>query len=250
MHNIGRTVRETYETNYETNFENEHEHGQSEFETDTSGEFEDNWSREYETDEYEMYESAGSNSPFNEMTEMELASELLEVQNEEEFRRFLGKLTSKAAPQGAPRNFGQSGAGKMLGGVLKRIAKTALPLAGRIAGGFFGGPIGAKIGSTVGNFASKAFGLELEGLSPEDKEFALSQALVRFSGAAARNVQSDPKARNKPAQAVREGVVRAAQQYAPGLLNPMPGAYRKIRNKGVYDHRDYETTGGYVAQEF
>lgn len=253
MHNIGRTVRETYENNYEADYEQaggyqqEFEANGSPYAQPSSNEFENAWSNEYEADAQEMYESG--ESPFSEMMELEMASELLEVQNEAELDQFIGKLIKRAAPQGA-RNFLQSKGGRMLGGVLKKVAKVALPLAGRVVGGFFGGPIGAKIGGNIGQFATRAFGLELEGLSAEDQEFAVSKAVVRFAGAAARNVQSDSKTRVQPAAAVRAGVVKAARRYATGLLNPMPGSYKITSDKGVYDHRDYESgNDGWVRQE-
>lgn len=249
MHNIGRTVRETYEMNYET----DHEHpdgNQSEFAASNGGntlelynEFENIWGNEYEANTYQMGES-----PFDEMTENELASELLEVQSEEELDQFLGRLIKRASPQGA-RNFGQSKGGRMLGGVLKKVAKFALPMAGRVVGGFFGGPVGAKIGGNIGQFTTRAFGLELEGLSAEDQEFELSKALVRFSGSAARNVQTDSKAFVQPQNAVRKGVVTAAKRFMPGLLNPMPGAYRSNADKGVYNHRDYEVNTNQWGQQ-
>lgn len=243
MHNIGRTVREMHENNFE------HQHQevyQSEFDAPAQ-EYESAWENEYETGMQESY----AVSPFNEMMEMEMATELLGVQNEEELDHFLSKLMSRAAPQGT-RNAGRSNTGRMLGGVLKRVAKFALPMAGRIVGGMFGGPVGAKLGSSLGNMATRAFGLELEGLSAEDQEFEQSKAFVRFAGAAAREVQNDPKSRTQPKVAVRAGVIRAAQALGPGLLVPMPGAYRVNRDKGVYDHRDYEGFGpnNYSNQEF
>lgn len=254
MHNIGRTVRETYESNYETDpefntgFQQEFEYVGSGYAQETSDEMETGgWMNEQETWNNEVYETG--ESPFNEIMELELASELLEVQTEEELDQFLGKLIRKAGPSGI-RNFVQSKGGRMLGGVLKKVAKVALPMAGRVVGGMFGGPIGAKIGGNIGQFATRAFGLELEGLSAEDQEFAMSKAFVRFAGAAARNTQTNNKTRVQPRNAVRESVIKAAKQFAPGLLNPMPGAYRSNYDKGIYDHRHYETGGGqWTAQE-
>lgn len=241
MHDIGRTVRETYETNYEQ----DHEHPFQAEATDYAvQEYENPWANE---SDYELYEGV----TFNEQMEMELATELLEVQTEEELDQFLGKLIRRAAPQGV-RNFLQSNAGRALGGVLKRVAKHALPIAGKVVGGMFGGPLGAKIGGGIGKFATRAFGLELEGLSAEDQEFELSKAFVRFAATAARGVQADPKARSQPKNAVKAGIIRAARVHAPGLLVPMPGAYRATRDEGVYDHRNYESweMQGSGQQEF
>ncbi len=243
MHDIGRTVREAYETDYEQM----HEHSNEMHEGSTLQEYENPWGNEFA---YESTFEVDETSPFNEMMELELATELLEVQSEEELDQFLGKLIKRAVP--GVRNFMQSNAGRALGGVLKRVAKHALPIAGKVVGGMFGGPIGAKIGGGIGRFASRAFGLELEGLSAEDQEFELSKAFVRFAGAAAKSVKNDPKTRVQPKMAVRNGVIKAAKVFAPGLLVPMPGAYRANRDTRVYDHRDYETweTSGTGMQEF
>src|SRR6185503_1328330 len=70
----------------------------------------------------------------------------------------------------------------------KGVAKQALPQLGQIAGDFVapgaGGSCGAKAG---GWLASKLeLGLELEGLSAEDREFETAKALVRFGDEAAQ----------------------------------------------------------------
>ena len=183
MHDIGRTVREAYETDYEQTHEHAFEMQEAQIiqEYENTWAYENNFEADFETDE---------SSPFHETMEMELATELLEIQTEEELDQFLGKLIKRAVP--GVRNFMQSNAGRALGGVLKRVAKHALPIAGKVVGGMFGGPIGAKIGGGIGGFATRAFGLELEGLSAEDQEFELSKAFVRFAGAAAKSVKSVP----------------------------------------------------------
>src|SRR5215470_18756434 len=85
---------------------------------------------------FESYETPETQElPLQESLEMELASELLEVTNEEELDRFLGSLIGRAA-KGLGRIV-RSPIGHALGGVLKRVAKVALPLAGKAVGGFF-----------------------------------------------------------------------------------------------------------------
>lgn len=159
-------------------------------------------------------EITDSESSFREETEMELASELLNVQTDRELDHFLGGLLKKAV--GAVSGLLNSGQGKMLKGILKSVAKKALPLAGRAIGGMFGGPAGAMIGGQLGDNAGNLFELDMEGMSNEDREFESARAMVRFAGNAARQV-SDHLAEN-PNDAVRTGLREAAMRYAPGLL--------------------------------
>jgi hypothetical protein len=60
------------------------------------------------------------------------------------------------------------------------------------------------------------FGLELEGLSPEDREYEVARRFVRFaSSAAARAARAT---RIPPSAAVRQAVRTSARRFAPGLL--------------------------------
>lgn len=171
---------------------------------------------EYESDG-EMFEMGNE---LSETQEMELAHELLSVQNEEELNMFLGKLIK--------------GAGKAIGGIvrspvfrgigkaLKTVAKTALPIAGKALGGFFGGPLGGMVGGKLGSMASNLFELELEGLSPEDQEFEMARAYVRFADSAVRNAANLQRRQpsTEPPALVRSALTQAARQHAPGLLRP------------------------------
>ena len=248
MHNIGRTVQEAheFEHEFENEFENEFEQEfefENEFENEAhEHEFEHEF--EHEAHEHELGSILGSlfgeqefeqeaheqefehefehESPFNEAAEMELASELLSIRNEQEMEQFLGKLIRGATR--AVSNFARSNAGRALGGVLKRVAKVALPIAGKVAGGFIGGPAGAMLGSKLGSMAGKAFGLELEGLSAEDREFEVARAYVRFAGSAARRAARNRNFSSQPRKIVRRSVVGAARRWAPGLLTPIGAA--------------------------
>lgn len=183
---------------------------------DMSNEFDNEFTNEfYGESNYELDgEIVNDEATFNEVTEMELASELLNVQSEAELDQFLGKLFKKAA--GAASKFIRSGTGRALGGMLKGIAKKALPVAGGALGSFIAPGIGTAIGSSLGSAAGNLFELELEGLSPEDKEFELSRAYVRFAGNAARRASKMPGM--NPAKAARQSIIRSARRYAPGLL--------------------------------
>jgi uncharacterized protein (DUF697 family) len=194
MHDIDQTM---------TDFEDEM--GELEFE----GGYEDE--EEMYDDEFD-YEDV---SPFDESEEMELAAELMEVADDEELEMFLGKLVKRVGRRA--RKFVRRRVGRNLNGVLRKVAKRALPIAGRAAGTFIGGPAGGAIGSRVARHAGKVFGLELEGLSPEDSEFETAKGFVRFAGAAARKAAAIPPTM-PAAQAVKKAVVSAARSHAPGLV--------------------------------
>ncbi|MBD2722549.1 hypothetical protein [Hymenobacter armeniacus] len=180
-----------------------------------SGEYANEYSQEF-SNEY-SHEYSGE---LNETMEMELAHELLEVSNEQELNQFLGKLIKGAGK--AIGNFAKSGVGRAIGGVLKTVAKKALPIAGGALGTFFGGPLGGMIGNKLGSAASNLFELELEGLSPEDQEFEVARAYVRFANSAANRAASlHAQRRGAPmAAVVRQALSGAARQHAPGLLRP------------------------------
>lgn len=174
----------------------------------------------FEADTFEFTEEAAlisdteAESPFSEEEEMELASDLLEITDEAELDQFLGKLI-KGAWRGV-KKFAGSPVGRALGGILKGAAKKALP----IVGGALGGPAGAALASKAGSL----FGLELEGLSPEDKEFEVARRYVRFAGEAAKKAALAPPAVD-PQSAAKAAVTAAARRHAPGLLpQPAPPA--------------------------
>ncbi|HXT14185.1 MAG TPA: hypothetical protein VN706_01060 [Gemmatimonadaceae bacterium] len=168
--------------------------------------------------EYETQGFLGeAEAVFDEVQEMELAGELLEVANEAELEYFLGNLIKGAGK--AIGGFVKSPVGKALGGALKGVAKKALPIAGAALGNMVlpgvGGAIGGKLASAAGNM----FGLELEGLSPQDREFEVAKRFVRFAGAAAGKAARTPP-HVHPARAAKTAVVAAARRHAPGLLQP------------------------------
>jgi hypothetical protein len=171
--------------------------------------------------EYEL-EGFDDDEVFDEAEEMELAAELLSISDDQELEQFLGSLIRKVGSK--VRKFAKSSTGRALGGLLKSVAKKALPIAGRAAGAFFGGPAGAAIGGKLASFAGKKlFGLELEGMSPEDQEFEVARRVVRLCAAAARKASLAPK--GAPAtQVARAAVQSAARRHAPGLLGRGPQA--------------------------
>jgi uncharacterized protein (DUF697 family) len=240
MHNIDRTVGVT---NYEYN--NEFEGGNYEMNPEMESytgemEMEDEFLNELNSQgEYSGEMGYETTALSGEAMEMELATELLGVQNEAELEQFLGGLIRKAA--GAVKGFANSAAGKAIGGVLKAAAKKALPIAAGALGTAIGGPAGGMLGSKLGSMASNLFELELEGLSNEDKEFELAKAYVRFANNAVRNAVRNPQFRRYPRQATRSAVVSAARRYAPGLLRP--------RRSGYGGYRPAHASNNYYQQQ-
>ena len=151
---------------------------------------------------------------FSEAEVQELAAELLEVAHEAELNHFLGALIKRAA--GAVGKLVKSPLGQQLGGLLKGAARRLLPLAGQALGNFVAPGVGGAIGGRLASAAGSALGLELEGLSQEDREFEVAKQFVRFAGDATRNALGggavDPRA------AAQQGVAQAAERFAPGLL--------------------------------
>ena len=154
--------------------------------------------QETEPSEFEFPDIGEIESPLSEVEELELASELLAVSSEAELDRFLGDLFKKAVK-------GIGGIAKPLGGVLKGVAKKALPFVGGALGSIIPIPgVGTAVGTALGSAASKVIKAELEGLSPEDREFEMARRFVRFAGTAAKSAASTP-----PGATARAGIIAA-----------------------------------------
>jgi hypothetical protein len=179
-----------------------------------------------ETEQFEFGEQEWAGETYGEAVlteadEAELASELLEVTNEEELDRFLGGLLKRAA-----RAVGQvvrSPIGQAVGGVLKGVAKKALPLAGGALGAYVGGPLGAKIGSGLASAAGSALGLEAEALEQEDREFEGAKQFVRLAADTVKKAAAAP-ATADPRAVAQSAAIAAARRLAPGLVGAAPGA--------------------------
>jgi hypothetical protein len=201
MHNIDRTNMESSYGEYSGEYTGEY----------GAGEYTGEYGYEAEG-EYETYGEQSQESPFSEAEEMELAAELLSLQNEAELDMFLGKLFKKVG------GFFKSEPGRALGGALRGLAKKALPVLGGVAGNFLLPGVGGAIGSTVASTAGNVLGLELEGLSYEDQEFEIAKQIVRLGAEAASNLaQTTHKAH--PVRAAQAALAAAAQKFAPGLVS-------------------------------
>jgi hypothetical protein len=165
-----------------------------------------------ETEFGEMGYAGEFESSLGETAELELTSELLGVSNEQELEQFLGNLLSRAG--GALRQFAGSPTGRALGGLLKDAARKALPAVGHA----IGGPTGSQFATQAGQI----LGLELEGLSLEDREYEAARQYVRFATEAARAASAAP-AGGSPLAAARAAAAAAASQHAPGLAPALGG---------------------------
>ena len=186
-----------------------------------------------EAQEQEFLGEIGQEAVFDEVTEMELAAELLELSNEDELEQFLGKLIKKAA-----NVVGSVAKGplKALLPVLKKAAKVALPVAGAALGNLVVPGLGGAIGGKLASAAGSMFGLELEGLSSQDREFEVARRYVRFAGAAANRMARTPT-RVPIRNAVRSAAIGAARRHIPGLVRPrtvaaVSSAIRQARQGG------------------
>jgi len=175
---------------------------ESEVDALESGDFE---SPEGEYDNETDYEGE---SPFNEATEMDLAGELLDVASEAEMDQFLGDLVRRAGK--TVGGLIRSPTGQQLVGMLRGAARKALPGIGSAIGGRLGGAAGANLGGQLAQQAGQIFGLELEGLSPEDQEFEAARHFVQLGGAAA--------AAAAQGASPQDALAGAARRLAPGLM--------------------------------
>jgi hypothetical protein len=186
---------------------------------------------DYEYDQFEFQDEGESfggfegEGGFDEMEESELAAQFLEITEEYELDQFLGNLIKKAG------TFLKSPAGQKLKGMLKAAAKKALPIAGAALGNLVAPGIGGKIGSNLASKAGSMFGLELEGLSSQDQEFEVARQFVRFANEAAQQASQIPSTVD-PNVAAKTAVIRAAQQFAPGLIQATPDASNGRARRG------------------
>jgi len=205
MHDLDRTQ------SYESEFDPEAYQYEDEGQYYEGSEGEEGEYGQYEFGQYEFEPEA-----FDEIEEMELAANLLEITDEAELDQFIGKLFKGVG------KFFKSGLGRKLGGLLKGVAKTALPAVGGALGSFVAPGVGTAFGAKLGSAAGGLFGLEMEGLSPQDQEFAVARKYVRFArSAAARAKQLQQMF--PPDSAARKAVMDAAKKHAPGLLQALGG---------------------------
>ncbi len=192
--------------------------------------------------------SQSGESPFaNEMTELELATEFLEINTEDEFSSFLKKVWGKVkgGAQAVAQDFTKSADGQKIINVVKNcgrdLAKNALPAASHYLGD--GAHRLAKKGSDFmqdkaqgwsdaamqspflsdGNGGRRGRnGRRNQNQGEMEAEFAQrlvpARAFVRFAGDAFRRFGTLPYRRTYPDLATRLAVTQAANRYYPTIL--------------------------------
>ena len=150
---------------------------------------------------------------------VELAAELLDVINESELEGFLGRLVAETAQNAGGRIPPSTGRG--LVAVLSKTAKRTLPTLTAALGD--GTEPVAVAGLSAAETAARVYGMELEGMSAEDRDYEIARQFVRFGQAAAAQAARAPAA--APAVGVVDAAVTGAgREFAPGLLPPGRGA--------------------------
>ena len=153
-------------------------------------------------------------APLDINDEFALAAELLDIDSEAELEKFLFTLIGRAGADG--QRLARSPVARELVGLLRQAAYMILRPIRRSMRALPG--LAAPVWRPDPRLISEAggvFGLELEGLSPEDKEFALARQFVRFASEAVRIAS---RLAGAPRVVARAGLHAAARRFAPGLL--------------------------------
>lgn len=143
--------------------------------------------------------------PFASSAELRLATELLSATNDVQLRAFLRELIATLGVDG-----GRCTGTPLATALTTRLAQVGQPVLRPLRSIALG-----KAAHDGVRRAARVFGLELEGLSPEDQEFALARQFVRFAGAAAR---AAIRGQGATPAVVAQALRAAAEDYAPGLL--------------------------------
>ena len=166
--------------------------------------------------------------------EREFAADMLELEDERGIAEFLASLVAKTAT-GGPRLL-HTALGQSLVGALEQAARRVLPIHSTSLSGPTSNALGVTSVNDLKRKAAELFGIELEGLSSEDKEFALAQQFVRFAADTIRR-STDSETRGDPSRTVEAALVQAAREHAPGLLAqhalrlPLQGRWRRSGNR-------------------
>jgi phage tail tape-measure protein len=169
---------------------------------------------------------------------MDIAADLMELEDEEDFENFLDDLISRGAQ--AVGRFIDSPTGQALGGALKDAAKQLLPVAGQAVGSYFGGPAGGQIGGALGTAVAGQFEAEAE-----EQEWEAANVFVRVAVDAVNNAANAPVGAH-PQAVAQNAVAEAARRHAPHLAHAFshPGrdwtSARHSRHSGRWARRGRE----------
>jgi hypothetical protein len=133
---------------------------------------------------------------------IELAARLLDATSEAGLERFLGRLVAETARDAGGRI--PTATGRALVTVFAKTAERTLPTLTNALG----------VGPAA-ETAARVYGVELEGMSAEDRDWEIARQFVRFAQAASALAA---RTRASHLAAVDAAVASAAQRFAPGLL--------------------------------
>jgi hypothetical protein len=141
-------------------------------------------------------------TPSGRESDVELAdgAALLEAADIGQLQAFSAGLVADSHPSGAVVL--RTAPGRLLSNTLAKLARQVWP----------DGSVDVK------RKAAALFGLELEGLSAEDKQFEYARHLVRFMREAAHELQAGGAPPDAPRR-VQAALALAARRHAPGLLH-------------------------------
>ena len=192
-----------------------------EYQGEHQGEYAGEYTGEYQgqgeyASEYGEYE-AGGGGVLQEGEVMELATRLLNVSSGQELNRFLAGLVGRGV-QAVGRAL-SSPIGQAVVTAARPLVEAALPALGGAAGQGWGGPAPA---TTIDPAAARELGLELEGMSYEDRELEVAKQVVRLTSTAGAMASTAPG--GAPPDAVAHEAITAAQgQVAPGAAGAGAG---------------------------
>jgi hypothetical protein len=141
---------------------------------------------------------------------------LLDVTNEKELEAFLRRLID-----GVARRSGATLAPDSARAVLAIAKKTAELTLPTLTTAFGASAEPAKRGHSPVETAARVYGLELEGLSAEDRDFEIARQFIRFAEAATHQAANPPSSL-PAATAVSAAIAGAAREFAPGLPATRP----------------------------
>lgn len=151
----------------------------------------------------------------DEANELQLAAGLLEVGNEEQLDRCLANVIHEA--EKITGRVVQPSQAEAIRDVLRNSIQQILPVGSVQHGATMRTSVGTELSRALSATAGQLLGLELEGLSPEDREFEAVRQFVRFAGETVKNaVEGAPG--SDPQDAAHRAAAKAAEAYAPGLF--------------------------------
>jgi hypothetical protein len=185
--------------------------------------------------EAEGYQPRSRGSVFNEETQMNLASGLMDVNTEQELDFFLGDVISGAA--NAVGKFLGSPTGQALGNGLKDVAKQLLPVAGQALGTYVGGGPGGQIGGALGSAAAGMFEME-----QEEAEWEAANTMVNLAAEATKKAAEMPQG-GDPQAIAKKAIIEAAKIHAPGLVSSLTHASAGTEHCGCQHHHGHHHDG-------